>query len=101
MMYLQGPGLSEQGTRTLDPGIMSPVERHDEAGLTPSMMTSIMIIATVMIMAMIYAVRFVGCFALILTFLPAALCVSLAKPPRNSLNGRTFWPTLAVSSVFR
>jgi len=48
---------------------------------------------------MIYAVRFVGCFALILTFLPAAFCLSLAKPPRNSLNGRTFWPTLAASSV--
>jgi hypothetical protein len=46
-------------------------------------MMSIMIIATGMIMAMIYAVRFLGCFALILTFLPAAFWVSLAKPPRN------------------
>ena len=82
-------------------------KRQHEAQLSTSesrkspIMMSIMIIATVMIMAMIYAVRFVGCFALILTFLPAAFCVSLAKPPRNSLNGRTFWPTLAASSVFR
>jgi hypothetical protein len=34
---------------------------------------------------MIYAVRLAGCFALILTFLPAAFWVSLAKPPRNAL----------------
>jgi len=63
-----------------------------------TMMMSIMIIAIVIV---IYVVRLAGRFAIVLAFLPAAFWLSLAKPLRNSLNGRTFWPTLAASSAFR
>jgi hypothetical protein len=55
--------------------------------ILPTMMMSIMTIALV---AMIYAVRLAGCFAIVFAFLPAAFWRSLTKRARNSLNGRTF-----------
>jgi hypothetical protein len=67
--------------------------------IVPTMMMSIMIITTVMIMAMIYAVRLVGCFALALTFLPAAFWVSLTNPPRNL--DRQHLPLLASRVIAR